>query len=319
MGYSFTTALMQPFGLTQSIARIGAAPVLRGVARWGGDALRFESSLNWIGEKSDFMRLRNKTFNRELHEISSRVLGKSKAAQVYDASLFYLTTKMQAIADVPTWIGRYEQALTHGFDEAAAVAQADEAVLGSQGGGQVKDLAEVQRKHPLLTQFYSYFATTLNLTIEKTATTDFKDPRAVAGWLADMALLVVIPAIVPALLTDLLRGEDDERKMAKKLAQWQASYLLGMAVGARELSGPVSGYSYTGPPAGRIVGDVGKAGQQVAQGEIDEPAVLAAIRLMGSAFGIPTVQAVRSYKGWQAWSEGRAPATAVLFGPPAKD
>jgi hypothetical protein len=319
MGYSFTTALMQPFGLTQSIARIGAAPVLRGLARWGGDALRFESSLAWIGEKSAFMRLRNKTFNRELHEISSRVLGKSRAAQVYDASLFYLTTKMQAIADVPTWIGRYEQALAEGFDEAAAVAQADEAVLGSQGGGQSKDLAEVQRKHPFLTQFMSYFLTTLNLTIEKTATTDFKDPRAVAGWLADMALLVVIPAIAPALLTDLLRGEDDEDKMAKKLAQWQASYLLGMAVGARELSGAVNGYSYAGPPVGRIVGDIGKAGQQVAQGEVDEPAVLAAIRLMGSAFGIPTVQAVRSYKGWQAWSEGRAPASAVLFGPPAKD
>jgi hypothetical protein len=318
MGYSFTTALLQPFGLTQSVARIGAGPVLRGVARWGGDALRFESSLAWIGEKSEFMRLRNKTFNRELHEISSRVLGKSKAGQIYDASLFYLARKMQMIADVPTWIGRYEQALAQGFDDAAAVALADEAVLGSQGGGQIKDMAEVQRRHPFLTQFYSYFATTLNLTIEKTAATNFRDPKAVAGWLADMALLAAIPAIVPALLTDLLRGTDDEDKMAKKLAQWQAAYLLGMAVGARELSGAVSGYSYAGPPVGRIVSDVGKAGQQVAQGEVDEPAVWAAVRLMGSAFGIPTVQATRSYEGWQAWSEGRAPATAVLFGPPEK-
>ena len=51
-----------------------------------------------------------------------------------------------------------------------------------------------------------------------------------AGWLADMALLSVIPAIVPAALTELLRGggSDDPDKWAKKVLEWQASYLLGM-------------------------------------------------------------------------------------------
>lgn len=321
MGLSFTTALMQPFGLTQSMARIGAGPVLRGIARWGGDAARMESSMTWISEKSDFMRLRAKTFNRELREISGRVQGQSKAAQVIDAGLFYLTTKAQQIADVPTWIGRYEQALAQGLDEATAVAQADQAVISSQGGGQTKDLAEIQRKHPLLSQFYSYFSVTLNLTAEKTAATDFRNPKAVAGWLADMALLLVIPAIVPAALTELLRGggSDDPEKWAEKVLEWQASYLLGLVVGVRELSGLVGGYPYAGPPVGRIVTDIGKAAQQVKQGEIDEPAVAATVRLLGDAFGIPSAQAVRSYRGWKAWSEGDAPATAVLMGPPPKE
>lgn len=318
MGLSFTTALMQPFGLTQSIARIGAAPVLRGLARWGGDAARLESSMSWVAEKSDFMRLRAKSFNRELTEIAGRVGGKSKAMQVVDSGLFYLTTKAQQIADIPTWIGRYEQALAQGLDEGTAVAQADQAVLSSQGGGQTKDLAELQRKHPMLTQFYSYFSVTLNLTIEKTAATDFKNPKAVAGWLADMALLSVIPAIAPAVLTALLRGDDPD-KWLKKLAQWQAGYLMGMAVGVRELSGLVSGYAYSGPPVGRIVTDLGKTAQQVQQGEIDEPAVMAVVRLLGSAFGIPTVQAIRSYKGWVAWAHGDAPVSAVLMGPPSRD
>ena len=73
-------------------------------------------------------------------------------------------------------------------------------------------MAEVQRKHPMLTQFYSYFSVTLNLTAERTAATDFKNPRAVAGWLGDMALLLVIPAILPAMLLDGLKGggDDDE-------------------------------------------------------------------------------------------------------------
>lgn len=321
MGLSFTTALMQPFGLTQSMARIGARPVLRGMARWGGDAARMESSMTWISEKSDFMRLRAKTFNRELREISGRVQGQSKAAQVIDAGLFYLTTKAQQIADVPTWIGRYEQALAEGMDEATAVAQADQAVISSQGGGQTKDLAEIQRKHPMLTQFYSYFSVTLNLTAEKTAATDFRNPKAVAGWLADMALLLVIPAIVPAALTELLRGggSDDPEKWAEKVLEWQAGYLLGLVVGVREFSGLVGGYPYAGPPVARIVTDVAKTAQQVKQGEIDEPAVAATVRLLGDAFGIPSAQAVRSYRGWQAWSEGDAPATAVLMGPPPKE
>lgn len=321
MGLSFTTALMQPFGLTQSMARIGARPVLRGMARWGGDAARMESSMTWISEKSDFMRLRAKTFNRELREIAGRVQGQSKTSQVIDAGLFYLTTKCQQIADVPTWIGRYEQALAQGMDEATAVAQADQAVISSQGGGQTKDLAEIQRKHPMLTQFYSYFSVTLNLTAEKTAATNFRDPKAVAGWLADMALLSVIPAIVPAALAELLRGggSDDPEKWAKKVLEWQAGYLLGLVVGVRELSGLVGGYPYAGPPVGRIVTDVGKAAQQIHQGEVDEPAVAAVVRLLGDAFGIPSAQAVRSYKGWKAWSEGNAPISAVLMGPPPKD
>lgn len=322
MGLSFTTALLQPFGLTQSMARIGTGHVLRGAMSWGGDALRLESSLKKIGAKSDFMRLRSKTMNRELTEINQRVQGRSPTMIAIDRGLFFLTTKMQLVADVPTWLGAYEKALAQGDDEATAVARADQAVLDSQGGGQIKDLAEIQRKHPMLTQFYSYFSVTLNLMAEKTATTDFKHPKAVAGWLGDMALLAVIPAILPSLLAYALKGGDDDKdpeEWAKLLAKWQLSYLLGLGVGIRELSGAVEGFDYSGPPVGRVITDIGKAGKQTAQGEVDEPAVMAYIRLLGSAFGIPTVQAMRSYRGWVAWEEGDAPASSILFGPPPKD
>lgn len=334
MGASLTTAFLQPFGLTQSMVRIGSKHVLRGLARWGGDAVRMENTMTWIRGKSEFMRLRSKTFNRELREIRGAVDGKSKAMQVVDGGLFWMMQKMQAVADVPTWVGQYEKTMAEGpaedTDEARqaledrAVAMADRAVLESQGGGQTKDMAEVQRKHPMLTQFYSYFSVTLNLTAESTANTDFSNPRAVAGWLGDMALLMVIPAIVPSMLLFTLKGgggDDDEEAMAKRIAQWQLGYLLGSVVGLRELSGAVSGFDYAGPPVGRIVADIGKAGKQTAQGEIDEPAVLAYINLMGTAFGIPVIQATRSYKGWKAWSEGQEGTgpQSILLGPPPKD
>jgi hypothetical protein len=331
MGASITTAFLQPFGLTQSVVRIGGKHVLRGVARWGGDAARMESTIGWIRGKSEFMRLRSKTFNRELREIQGRVGGKSKAMVAVDGGLFWMMQKMQLVADVPTWVGQYEKTMAEGPKadtddaraelEARAVADADRAVIEAQGGGSIKDLAEVQRKHPMLTQFYSYFSVTLNLTAERTAATDFKNPRAVAGWLGDMALLLAIPAILPALILATLRGgDDDDESMAEKVAKWQAGYLLGLVVGVRELSGALGGFDYAGPPVGRIVGDIGKAGQQTAQGEVDDAAVLAYARLIGTAFGIPVTQIIRSYKGWKAWDEGEegAGAQSVLLGPPAK-
>lgn len=323
MGISFTTAFLQPFGLLNSVSRIGPKAMAQGMSRWIGDAARMESSLKWVGLKSEFMRLRAKTFNREISEISNRLKGKSKAAEVVDASLFYLTTKMQLAADVPTWIGAYEKALAENAnDEARAIALADQAVLDSQGGGEVKDLAGVQRKHPFLAQFYTYFSTTWNLIAQRTGNTDFKNPAATAGWLASMALLVIIPAIGPELLKSMLKGdlEDDEPEdLAEKMVRWQVGYLMGMFVGLRELSGPIAGFDYAGPPVGRLAVDLGNAAKQTGQAEVDEPLVLAYARLMGSAFGIPSTQIIRSYKGWVAWEEGDAPATSILLGPPSKD
>lgn len=334
MGASLTTAFLQPFGLTQSMVRIGSKHVMRGAARWAGDAARMESTMAWIHDKSEFMRLRSKTFNREIREINAAVAGKSAAMRAVDGGLFWLMQKMQLVADVPTWIGQYEKTMAEGPAadteearaelEARAIAQADRAVIEAQGSGQAKDLAEVQRKHPMLTQFYSYFSVTLNLVAERTANTEFQNPRAVAGWLGDMALLLVIPAILPSMLMYFARGGgdgDDEGDLAKKIAKWQLGYLMSMVVGIREGSGMLEGFDYAGPPVGRIVSDIKKAGDQTAQGEVDEPLVLAYARLIGTAFGLPVVQVLRSYKGWKAWDEGQQGAgpQSVLVGPPPKD
>ncbi|MFA5026617.1 MAG: hypothetical protein WC713_01980 [Candidatus Methylomirabilota bacterium] len=328
MGFSLTTAFLQPFGLTQSMARIGVKPVLSGIAHWAGDVAHFENTLAKIREKSVFMQGRGETFNRELHEIKGRVTGQqSKARQIYDASLFMMMQKMQMVADVPTWLGAYNQAVENGSIESEAVALADRAVIESQGGGQTKDLSEFQRKHPMLNIFFSYFSVTYNLMAESTAKTQFTKPTAVAGWLSDMMLLAVIPALGPAVLLSLLRGEgddDDEDAWLKKLAKWQAAYLFGAVPLLREFSGTFEGYGYAGPPAARIISDTQKFASQMIkvwnnEGEIDEAGTLAFVRFLGTALGVPTTQAVRSYKGWKAWEEGSAPATSILVGPPRND
>jgi hypothetical protein len=321
MGFSATTALLQPFGLTQSMSRIGTKHVLQGAARWAGDAIHLDNSFTWIAEQSDFMRLRSKTFTRELREINSSVGGQSKFMQVADAGLFMFMRKMQLVADIPTWLGQYQKSQDEGLSHEDSVAQADRAVLESQGGGQLKDLSQVQRDHPFLTQFYSYFSVTANLMIESTQTTDFKNPKAIAGWMSDMALLSVVPAIVPALLLYLLKGGgDDDESIAWKIARWQLSYLLGTAVVLRETGGMVEGFDYTGPPVFRPIVEFGKVVKQVKQGEFDEGLVIALARSIGVTFGLPVTQLVRSYQGWKAWEDGEEGAgpQSILFGPPPK-
>ena len=334
MGLSFTTAFLQPFGLTQSMVRIGTKHVLRGAARWAGDAARMQRSMTWITEKSSFMQHRSDTFNRELREIGARVDGQSKAAEMRDAVLFYVMKKAQLIADVPTWIGQYEKTMDEGPKEDTdegraeleerAVAMADRAVREAQGSGYDADLAQIQRKgvvNKLLTQFYSYFNVTLNLAIEQTAATDFKSPRAVVGWVGDMALLAVIPAILPAMLMYAMRGGEDDDDWLKRLAKWQTSYLLGSVVGVRELTGAVEGFDYSGPPAARPIVNIGKAAQQTAQGDVDEPLIKAYANAIGTLLGVPMVQIMRSWNGYKAWDEGKEGAgpQSVLLGPPPKD
>ena len=334
MGLSLTTAFLQPFGLLQAMQRIGVKPVLIGMKRWIGDAAHLESTTRWIYEKSPMMAGRGHTFSREIRELSNAVEGKSQALVAFDTALFFMIQRAQMVADIPSWIGQYEKTLAEGPTEntdesrqaleAKAIAQADRAVIEGQGAGEIKDMAKVQRKHPMMTMFYSYFSATWQLVAESTHETNFRHPKAVAGWLGDMMLLVVLPAIGPAVLMAMLRGiggGDDEEKLAKIAIKEQVGYLLNMLPLVREFSGIVSGFDYRGPPVGMVVGEAFKAYKQTAQGEIDEPFVLAYVRVLSLVFGLPATQVLRSYNGWKAWDEGQdgAGPQSLLFGPPLKD
>ena len=328
MGWSLTTALLQPFGLSQSIVRIGARHVAAGVGEVFRDAASLESSIRKIGERSEFMRLRAKTMNREMHEIKNRVRrGQSKFGAAFDTSLFLIMQKMQLVADVPTWLGAHQKALAEGNDEARAVALADQAVIDAQGSGMTKDLAQIQQGgsgQRILTMFYSYFSTTYNLTAESWARLDPKLARSIGGFMADLALLYVIPALGPWLVLAALRGggddDEDPAEWAFNAAKQLGGFMLGTVVGLRELSGLVAGFdTYSGPPAFRLIAGAYKSAKQVGQGEVDEAAVRAISQTAGTALGLPVTQVDRMYRGWQAWEEGDAGPGAILLGPPLKE
>jgi len=325
LGWRLTTSLMQPLGLSQSIVRVGAKWVARGAWRWFGDAAHFENSVRKINEKSDFMRLRAKTMQREINEIRNRVKGKDSRLE---ASYFYLIQKAQLMADVPTWWGQYEKAMAEdGMTEERAAAQADQAVRDTQGGGQTGDLSKVQRGSAgwmLFTNFYSFFNTTYNLTAEAVGRTDFKKPGDIAMLGADLLLLYTIPALLGTIVHSAFAGDWDDKDFYKKLAYDQLSYLLGTMVVVREAGSAVSGllgmYSdYSGPAAVRFFGDLARFSKQAGQGDADEAFWKSLNSLGGLIFHYPAGQINSTLQGINAMLEGRTSNPgALVVGPPRK-
>lgn len=323
MGWNLMTSLMQPLGLTQSIVRIGPKWVGKGMARWLGGAIKMEGVVAEVYEKSNFMRLRGDTMQREINEIRNKVADKKFTA--IQESYFYLIQKGQMIADLPTWLGMYERVMeeTDG-DEGKAIALADQAVRDAQGAGQVSDLARVQRGGSLMklfTNFYSYFNTTFNLTAERYAATNFKNPLQIGRFSVDMIMLYVVPTLLAFALKEAIKGsDDDEEELVKKLAKEQLSYLLGTMIGLREIGSAVSGFNgYQGPAGTRFFAEIGKLAKQVEQGDVDMPLIKSMNNAAGILLHYPAGAVNRAVEGFIALQEGKTQNPLVILTGPKKE
>ncbi len=322
MGWNIMTSLMQPIGLTQSVERVGATWIAKGLGQYlAGNPFKVTADVH---ERSEFMANRAKTINREINDVLNRIRA-DKMSRV-EASYFYLIQKFQQMVDVPTWLGAYEKAIADGNADDRAVALADQAVIDSQGGGQLKDLSAIQRGGPgqkLFTNFYSFFNTTYNRAVENARATDFSNPMQVGKLAANYLLLFTLPAVWGWALKEALRGDDDDedaKKIAKRLAMEQLNYLLGTMVLVREIGSAISGFSgYQGPAGTRFFAELGKLIKQTEQGDVDMALVKAAANTVGIAAHLPSGQIMKSVEGTVAVMDGKAGPQAVLVGPPIKN
>lgn len=322
LGFNVTSAAMQITGFNQSIVRVGAKWIGKGIAKY--IASPFKTSRDVMG-MSEFMADRSRTQFRELNELRNRVQDESATMRNIKLGTYFLMMRMQRMVDMPTWLGAYEKAIVDGNAEERAVALADQAVIDSQGSGMTKDLSAVERGGPaltLFTVFYSYMNTALNMGVAQTMTTKSKGKLA-----ADYLMLFTVPAVLGSILKDALTpgGDDDEdmEALARKLAAEQLSYLMGLMVVTREF-GEVAkivtgaegaGRDYGGPAGLRAVGDTFRFAQQASQGEFDSAFRKASINVLGDLTGLPSAQINRTWNGIEALNEGETdnPA-AVLFG-----
>lgn len=321
LAWRFSTAALQPIGLTQSIVRIGPKYVARGAAHWMGSALKMEHKVAEIMEKSSFLRLRHKTMQREISEIRNRVSGdKSETRTAIEDSYFWLIHRMQMVADVPTWLGAYEKAwdTNPDMDEETAIALADQAVIDAQGAGLIKDLAAIQRGGPLMklfTNFYSYFSTTYNLSAEAVGRTNFKRPADIAALAADFVLLYTIPAVLGLALRGAFGMDDDEDEdsLAKKLVKEQAMYMMGTMVGLRDMASFMDGFAYSGPAGLRIYSEVGKLAKAADDGELNEKDLKPLNQAAGILFHYPAGQLEKTLSGIDAILSGETKNPGVLM------
>lgn len=322
LGFNVMSAAMQPLGLTQSIVRVGAAHIARGVAQYIAHPIEATRQVN---EASEFMASRQRTRFRELAELRNQVEGQSAVKEAAGRYAYWLMMRFQQAVDVPTWLGAYEKALGEGNEDGRAKALADQAVIDAQGGGATKDLSAVERGSPalkLFTVFYSFMNTALNIGYTQAATSE-KTAKGRAKLAADMLLLYSVPAVLGVLLKDALTpGDpgDDEEKTIKKLLAAQLDYLIGLFALVREFSTAgkaVAGLEdhvrdYSGPAGLRVVGDTVQFAKQAQQGEFDDAFRKSFLNLLGGVFGLPTAQINRTVTGAKALHEGKTQNPAAL-------
>jgi hypothetical protein len=338
LGWNVLTASLQPIGLTQSMQRIGSKWVAKGLSRWIRDAAHFENSVRWIIDRSPMMRTRFSTQNRELNEIRNKVgvntgrlsgwmdeiLQKTTFDRVTRQdiadSFFWLIQVLQRVADVPTWLGQYEKSMAAGETEAGAIAIADQAVLDAQAGGQIKDLAAVQRGGPMMrlwTNFYSFFSSTYNLAAEATRKRDLRKPSQVGRLAVDYLLLFTLPATLSYFLYAAAGREDTDEGVLEGLLRANVSYMMGAMLGLRELSGAVEGYfGYQGPAGARFFAAGSRLIKQIEQGELDAAFWRTLNEVAGMVLHYPAGQTRRTVEGVAAVAEGKADPQAILVGPP---
>jgi hypothetical protein len=325
LGFNLMSAVGQITGFAQSVVKVGAKWIGRGIAV---SASNPSAAIERVYALSPFMANRGSTQFRELNEIKNMVRGENVAMKRVKTGTYFLMMQMQRMVDVPTWIGAYEKQLSINSDEKLAIAIADQAVIDSQGGGMLKDLSAIERGGPiqkLFTVFYSFMNTNLNLAVLKGMT-----EKNAGKWVAQQTMLWVVPVVTMYMLKKLLTpqaGDDDDKfdlkEMAKELAAEELSFLMGSFMVVREFADAAKivtgaktyGTDYRGPAGLRMIGDTYKFATQAAQLEFDTAFRKAAINIIGSSSGLPAAQINRTIDGIEALLEGETEnITAPLFG-----
>jgi hypothetical protein len=160
------------------------------------------------------------------------------------------------------------------------------------------------------------------LGVERAKDTNYRSPLEVMRLAGDFLLLYSVPAVLASLLKDALTpgGGDDPEKLARKLIGEQISYMMGLMVGLREMTGAVQyatgtkqfDTSYGGPAGLRFFQELEKLTKQVNQGEMDRALARSLVNVGGIALALPSAQANRSIDGFLALKDGKTDNPAAL-------
>ena len=314
LGFNVVSAAVQLTGFIPAVTRLGGKYAWAGLSQYTTHPIK---ATRTAMEQSEFMRNRGNTRLREIREVAATINGAGKIRKFLNKYSYWLMMKMQQVVDTAIWHGALAKAMDSGKDLDTAIKLADQTVLDTQGGGQIKDLSAFERgsnTKKLFTVFYAYMNTALNQGF-----VEAKTQKSKAKLAANLMMIYVVPTALTALMKSALIPGDDDDDLAKKLAKEQISFLLGLFVYGRELTqlaNIVTGdrfYGYAGPSGLRPFDDAFKFVQQAVQGEFDSAFVRTSVNLLGDAFGLPSAQINRTIKGAEALQEDETDNPAALL------
>lgn len=269
----------------------------------------------FIERKSLELRDRRHNFTQEVQNLSNN-LGFGRKVSQWKESLMYFTGLADFHVSGATWLTAYNLALEEGATDQQAVDKADSTVRLSQGSGQEKDLAAIQRGDEykkLWTMFYSYMSTNYNQIA--TSAKGFKTGKRKAKFIGEAAFFWFFPVIAAELLAGRGPDEDEDEEWLSWGAEKVLMHPTGFVPGMRDIVRMMED-DYGRPVSlfGRVGGSMRKLSIQMAKDELDNDAMFwAAIDTAGYFAPIPSGQARITIKQFIEWMNGERDDLNLLF------
>ncbi len=241
MGFKVTTALVQPFGYSQSVAYLGKGWAWQGLMSFYSNPFENKEA---IFARSPMMRTRTKSLDRDIREAISDITARDSRLKKIQSKYFYFIGMMDMWVSLPTWQGAYEKAIHEGLSEKDAIAQGDSAVRMTQSSGAVKDLADIQGREDVFyktfTKFYSYFSAYWNMT-RRTKRLSKQGKITKVQAFEQFVWLTVLPATLAEALLGRgpSRDDDDDNDNLTGWSSWALinalTFKFNGMVGVRDL------------------------------------------------------------------------------------
>ena len=328
LGVKAAVSLSQVLGWAPAAKEVGHAALAKNILYFYQNPLAIAEKANAVFEKSEAMRARASSRDRDLRSVvmGLRKEGKYKTLQ---EAYFYAINLFDAGVTIPIWLTAYEKAIKKwNWDEAKAIEYADQVVRMTQDIGTPKDLSAVQRggdAWKLFNMFYNAMNTQANMLINELslASRGLSSPGQIIGTAFNV---VALPALAGALLSG--QGPEDEDDPDKGffdvladnpfgVAKWAAgnvlSYPFSFVPLLRDATGIFNGYSYRGPAGltplaetAKFLARLNKEWDRYAEeGEIDWRKLgMSSLMMSGYVFGLPAGQATITINAILDWLEG---------------
>jgi len=258
----------------------------------------------FILHRSEFMRSRVQTFDRDVRETIER-MERNDALHAIRREAFSLVGMFDWAVSSVVWVAAYDKARggkVKGIDpndEQAAVYFADSVVRQTQSAGLAQDLPAIMRgnqTNKLLTMFFSYFSVLYNWTAYDQIMGVRKGRLPFHVFVGNMALIYIISPLIAEALAGRWEPRDDETDEERNMR------LLSVVARMPFQTVPVirdfanafgSYYEYQLSPAQSGPAQIIKALEDAAEGRTfeSEQTMKRAFIALGYAYGLPTPQA----------------------------